>query len=252
MRKDERQAHIMRLIERAQELRLSELRKQVEASDATLRRDLRELSVRGQITYSHGLVRRRSRYALEKSFHEKSQVATAEKAAIAEVASELVEDGDVVIIGAGTTAALLARQLTQKSIEVWTNSLLVAEVLADAPSVKVHLSGGEVRGSIRALVGSRAERFFAGLRVPYAFLSANGFTVKRGLSTPNHSVAEVDRTLSRAAIEVVAMLDHTKVGEESLIGTVPTSRVSRLITDQRAAPDVVDEARLAGVSVRTV
>lgn len=252
MRKSDRQAHIVRLIEQAQELRLNELRTEVNASDATLRRDLRELSSSGQITYSHGLARRRSRYAHEKSFYEKSQVAIAEKVAIARAASELVEDGDVIIIGAGTTAELLAQQLKEKNIEVWTNSLLVADALADSVAVKVHLSGGDVRGSIRALVGSRAERFFAGLRVPYAFLSANGFTVSRGLSTPNHAVAEVDRALSRASVEVIAMLDYTKVGEDSLIATVPTGRVSRLITDRRADAEVVKKAKKAGISVRTV
>ena len=252
MSKHARQQQILQVVETTQELRLRELRKRIEASDATIRRDLRELSAKGQLGYSHGLIRRRSHYSLEKSFHEKSEVATAEKMAIAQAAGELIEDGDVVIIGAGTTAAYLARQLSQKHIEVWTNSLLVAEELADAPSVKVHLSGGDVRGAIRALVGSRAERFFAGLRAPYAFLSANGFTAARGLSTPNHAVAEVDRALSRAAVEIVALLDHTKIGEESLIATVPTSRISQLITDGQAAESVLNEARHMGVSVHVI
>ena len=109
-----------------------------------------------------------------------------------------------------------------------------------------------MRGSTRAIVGSRAERFFTGLRAPFAFLSGNGFTVERGLTTPNARVAEIDRAMAASAAEVVALVDHTKIGVESLITTVPTSHVSRLITDDAASSLVVERGRRAGVVVDVV
>jgi DeoR/GlpR family transcriptional regulator of sugar metabolism len=175
-----------------------------------------------------------------------------EKTLIGRAAAELVKDGDAVIVGAGTTTLEFAKHLVGKQIQVWTNSLLVADALADAATIDVHLAGGEVRGNTRALVGSRAERFFTGLRAPFAFLSGNGFTIERGLTTPNARVAEIDRAMAASAAEVVALVAHTKIGVESLITTVSTAYVSRLITDDAASSSLVERGRRAGLAVDVV
>ncbi|WP_350348900.1 DeoR/GlpR family DNA-binding transcription regulator [Agromyces sp. G08B096] len=250
--KAERQQRIVEVVQRRGEARLADLESDVAASAVTLRRDLRELAAHGRISYARGVARVRTRHTLEPSFHEKSQVAMREKALIARAAADLVLDGDAVIIGAGTTTLEFAARLAGKSIQVWTNSILVAEALADAERVDVHLAGGEVRGHTRALVGSRAERFFAGLRAPFAFLSGNGFTVERGLTTPNARVAEVDRAMAASAAEVVALVDHTKMGADSLITTVPTAHLSRIITDDGASQALVERGRRAGLVVDVV
>ncbi|WP_172979790.1 DeoR/GlpR family DNA-binding transcription regulator [Agromyces agglutinans] len=252
MDKAERQQRIVAIVQQRGEARLADLEADAGASAVTLRRDLRELAARGRISYVRGVARARTRHTLEPSFHEKSLVAMTEKALIGRAAAELVMDGDAVIIGPGTTTLEFATQLVGRHIQVWTNSILVADALADAATVDVHLAGGEVRGATRSLVGSRAERFFNGLRAPLAFLSGNGFTVERGLTTPNARVAEIDRAMAAAAAEVVALVDHTKIGAESLITTVSTSHVSRLITDDAASSVLVEQARRAGVQVEVV
>ncbi|WP_395245495.1 DeoR/GlpR family DNA-binding transcription regulator [Agromyces sp. MMS24-K17] len=252
MGKAERQQRIIEVVQQRGEARLVDLEADVLASEVTLRRDLRELASLGRISYTRGVARARTRHTLEPTFHEKSRIAMTEKVLIARAAAELVMDGDAVIIGGGTTTLEFATQLVGMHIQVWTNSLLVADALADASTVDLHLAGGEVRGTTRAVVGSRAERFFTGLRAPFAFLSGNGFTVERGLTTPNARVAEIDRAMAASAAEVVALVDHTKMGVESLITTVPTSHVSRLITDDRASNIVVERGRRAGIAVDVV
>ena len=250
MTKTDRQGRLIEAIQARGEARLADLEVAVDASAVTIRRDLRELAARGRIGYARGVARARTRHTLEPGFLEKLQVAMAEKARIGRAAADHVQDGDAIIIGAGTTTLELARHLTDRNIQVWTNSLLVAEALAEAEKVDVHLAGGEVRGSVRALVGSRAERFFTGLRAPVAFLSANGFTMERGLTTPNPRVAEIDRVMAASATEVVALIDHTKMGVESLITTVPTKRISRLVTDDGTNAALIDRAQRAGLSIQ--
>lgn len=67
----------------------------------------------------------------EPTYQQKAKVAAEEKAAIARLASDLIEEGDAVVIGAGTTTRELARELVGfDSLTVVTNSLLVAQVLA--------------------------------------------------------------------------------------------------------------------------
>jgi DeoR family fructose operon transcriptional repressor len=88
------------------------------------------------------------------------------------------------------------------------------------------------------------------LRASQAFISGNGFTADRGLSTPSPLVAATDRALASAAQQVVVLADHTKIGEETMCQTVPSARVHTLITDSRARPAELEAIRAAGVQVQ--
>jgi hypothetical protein len=99
------------------------------------------------------------------------------------------------------------------------------------------MTGGTLRGSNYALVGSGAEQSLQGLRVSRAFLSGSGLTAERGLSTSNMLSASVDRALVQAAAEVVVLADHTKLGTDTMFQTVPTDLITRLVTDEPPAHD---------------
>lgn len=99
------------------------------------------------------------------------------------------------------------------------------------------MTGGTLRGSNYALVGSGAEQSLQGLRVSRAFLSGSGLTAERGLSTSNMLSASVDRALVQAAGEVVVLADHTKLGSDTMFQTVPTDLITRLVTDEPPGHD---------------
>lgn len=249
MNKAERHTALLRLVAEFGQVRITDIAPQFDASLVTLRRDMRELAADGRVSYVQGVARVRRQQTREPTFAEKSRVSEKHKLEIARTAAALVHDGDSVVLGAGTTTAVLAQQLKHKDIEVWTNSLAVASVLAESGRATVYVSGGELRGSTHALIGSRAERFFTGLRASFAFLSANGFTPERGLTTPNARVAEVDRAIVQAAERIVALVDHTKIGVSATLTTAPLSRIARLVTDRNANSDVIREAQIRGLAV---
>ena len=142
------------------------------------------------------------------------------------------------VVGAGTTTQELARRLARvPGLTVVTNSLLVAQALAHANRVEVVMTGGTLRGSNYALVGSGAEQSLQGLRVSRAFLSGSGLTAERGLSTSNMLSASVDRALVQAAGEVVVLADHSKLGTDTMFQTVPTDLITHLVTDDPSAAD---------------
>ncbi|NJA58690.1 DeoR/GlpR family DNA-binding transcription regulator [Streptomyces sp. NEAU-H3] len=137
--------------------------------------------------------------------------------------------------GAGTTTQELARRLARVAgLTVVTNSLLVAQALAHANRVEVVMTGGTLRGTDYALVGSGAEQSLQGLRVSRAFLSGSGLTSDRGLSTANMLSASVDRALVQSAAEVVVLADHTKLGTDTMFQTVAPDLITRLVTDEPA------------------
>ncbi|MCW2901417.1 MAG: DeoR family transcriptional regulator [Streptosporangiaceae bacterium] len=245
----ERRERILELVRANGAVSLRELAQSVQSSEVTVRRDVRALEAAGLLNRHHGGASLPGELSREPTYLQKAQVAPAEKAVIAELAMSLVEDGDAIVIGPGTTTQALAQRLTKHTeLAVVTNSLLVAQALGGSPRIEVVLTGGTVRGSIHALVGSAAERSLAGLRVRRAFISGNGLTAQRGLSTPNVQVASIDRALAATAEEVVVLADHTKIGMDTMVQTVAAEHIDHLVTEDAAPREELDE--LSGRGVR--
>ncbi len=227
---------------------VADLSRMVRSSEITIRRDLKALEETGLVVRHRGGASVGRSGMDEPSYREKSVVAAAEKLAMAAVAAELVEDGDVIMLCAGTTTQALAQRLTRRRLMVATNSVLVANALFDAPDVEVLLIGGILRGSIRGVIGGEAEKAVSRLRFHKVFLSGNGLTAANGLSTPNMHVASIDRAAVESAKQVMVLADHTKIGVDSMVQTVPTDRIDTLVTDPGA--DARELERLTGAGVR--
>jgi DeoR/GlpR family transcriptional regulator of sugar metabolism len=174
---------------------VAEMAEALGTTEITLRRDLRAMAKDGLLVRTHGGAIQPAGFGHEPSYSEKARQAAVEKGAIARLALEMIRPGDSIVLGPGTTTLALARLLVQcPELTVVTNSLLVAQALMDAPRVEVILTGGTLRRSIHALVGPATEESVRALRASQAFISGNGFTAARGLSTPSPVVAATDRT----------------------------------------------------------
>jgi DeoR/GlpR family transcriptional regulator of sugar metabolism len=220
-------------------------------SEVTVRRDLRAMAEQGLVVRTHGgALLPDGGLAREPSYTEKATQAGAEKAGIARIAATLIVPGDAVILSPGTTTLALAQLLVPAAdLTVVTNSLLVVSALMSAPRVEVILTGGQLRRSIHALVGPTTEESVRPLRVSKTFISGNGLTVARGLSTPHPLVAAADRALAAAAERIIVLADHTKVGVETMCQTVPLERITTLITDSGVSPGQLAALREAGLEV---
>jgi DeoR/GlpR family transcriptional regulator of sugar metabolism len=230
---------------------VAELAAALDTSEMTVRRDLRLMARDGLVVRTHGGAVLPDGLAHEPSYLEKSAQAAAEKAAIARLAAALVRPGDSILLGPGTTTLALAHLLLDcPELTVVTSSLLVAEALMPSTHVEVILTGGALRRSIHALVGPATEDSLRALMTSQAFMSGNGLTAERGLSTPSPIVAAVDRAMAAAAQRRIVLADNTKLGREMMCQTVPIDRMDVLVTDSNADPEVVDAIREAGVDVQ--
>lgn len=245
----ERRHAILEMVRSSGAVSLKELAATVGSSEVTVRRDLRALEAEGLLDRKRGGAAMPGALSHEPSYSQKSRVAAPAKAAIAMLAATLVDQGDAIVLGAGTTTLELARRLTRvRELTVVTNSVLVATALASSQA-EVMVTGGMLRGATFALVGMGAEHSLSGLRVRRAFLSGNGLTAGRGLSTPNMAAAAVDRAIARTAQEIVVLADHTKLGIDTMVQTVPVDRMAHVVTDEAADAEVLAALRAAGVAV---
>lgn len=248
---EERRRRIVEHVRSRGIVAIAEMSELLGASEVTVRRDLRAVAAQGLVVRAHGgALAPRGGLTREPSYAEKATKAAAEKTAIARIARTLITRGEAVILGPGTTTLALARLLGDiPDLTVVTNSLLVAEALMSEAHVEVLLTGGQLRREIHAVVGPAAEDAVRHLRVSTTFISGNGLTAARGLSTPNPLVAATDRALLAPAERVIVLADHTKVGIETMCQTVPLDQIAVLVTDVAADPQQVKAMRELGVEV---
>ena len=157
--------------------------------------------------------------------------------AIGCAAARFVSEGDTIILDAGTTTTNLARALRGRhGITIITNSLAVLAELADQPGITLVSSGGVVRAESQSLTGPGAEATFRDLRADKAFVVGTGLSLDFGLSDTNIAEASVKQGMLRAAREVTLLVDHARIGIESLVRVAPLESIRRLITDVGISP----------------
>ncbi len=221
-------------------VRLTELSEELSVSEMTIRRDLDALQKDGLIERVHGGAVLAQYGTEEPGFEKKVLREQGEKAAIAERAAALVKPGSAVALSAGTTTCALASRLSScEGLTVVTNSMNVWNELQHAGSggpgntaTTVILTGGEFRTPSDALVGPTADASIRSLYFDLLFLGVHGLDPVAGLTTPNISEAETNRTFISRCRRLVVVADHTKWRTTALCTMADLSDVDTLITDE--------------------
>lgn len=230
---------VLDALERDGRVSVKDLATRLAISTETVRRDLRDLELRGHARriYGGAVIDRRES---DRPFDERVRVGAREKARIAEAALPLVEDGMTVFLDAGTTTLAFARQLLGRRIRVHTNSIDIAALLAGDSNAQVTVLGGDMKPDYRALFGHRT---LAALREHVYDLAI------MGIVTVHHEhgfmdLGEDEAVLRRVAVErtrrSVILADSSKFGRFGTIRTFGLDAVDTLVTN---APLSRDAAR---------
>ena len=190
MNKRERMNRIMQLVNENGTINNSDIIHLLNVSDMTIRRDLDELEKAGRLIRFHGGAQSVN-YNLdfELSMLEKTTVNMEQKKQIASEAASLVEDGDCIFLGPGTTIEVLANTLAGKNITVVTNSLSVYNMLAERTETKLILAGGIRRKDAGCFADPVANRVIGSIFFDKAFVSCRGLS-SRDLTTSTIEEAE--------------------------------------------------------------
>jgi DeoR/GlpR family transcriptional regulator of sugar metabolism len=233
-----RRRRLLDLISRQGFATLDELMKTLHVSESTVRRDLEALDLAGSVKRTHGGAVYSGELRSMPAFDDRTQTAAAEKQAIGQAAAALVEDGDTVLLDGGTTTLEVARALLGRRIQVVTNSLPIAQLLASSQSTDLILIGGYVYPRTGVALGPLAIATMKGIRVRKAILGAGGI-VADGVYNSNHLLVETERQMLACGQEVVIVADHTKFGRLALARLCGLEEIHRLVSD----PGLPDEYR---------
>lgn len=230
---EERRSKILALLNEHEKVTVAKLIELFKTSAVTVRKDLTRLEEQGWVHRVYGGAVLREKVAVEISFRQKIRKRLQEKEMIGKFASSLIEDGDTVIIGSGTTAIQLAKNIRRKQeLTVITNGLDIVSELSSVKGVNIIVLGGNYRQGLFELVGPLTTQALSHLHVDKVFLGTDGLSVRDGLTTPDILAAETYRLMCKAGKEVIVIADYSKMGKVSLATIVPLTAVDKLITDE--------------------
>jgi DeoR family fructose operon transcriptional repressor len=227
-----------------------ELAESLDVTPETIRRDLSILERQGQIKRVHGGAIPVRRLGFQPTVDSRSVVRVAEKKRIAQAAIDEIPNEGSVIIDAGTSTGHLVELMPKdRSLTVVTNSVQHAMALAGFENITLMMVGGRVRGRTLACVDSWAADSLKGICADVAFIGTDGFSVERGLTTPNQAEAKTKAAILAAARRKVVLVDSLKYGDDHFSGFADLADIDVIITDSGLDDSAVAEIEAAGPMV---
>lgn len=247
---EERRAQILRRARADGRVEVAALATDLDVTHETVRRDLSALERTGVLKRVHGGAILAEAVGFEPALAVRESVHTEEKERIAEAAlAWLPAEGAIALDGGSTTHRFAEILPYDRSLTVVTNNLAIALPLAERKDLTVHIVGGRLRGRTLTTVDEVALEYLAGVHLDVVFLGTNGFSLERGLTTPDSAEAAVKRAFIAAARQKVLLTDHTKFGLDHFAHVAALAEIDVLVTDTGLPDEVAAEISAAGPQV---
>ncbi len=246
----ERLAGILQIINEKKHVTVDAICREFNVSQATARRDLDLLHNQAAVTRVHGGAIAIRKTQPESPLFQRMEIQTRNKQRIGKAAAELINKGDTVFLGSGTTVYEVAKNLKNcEDLTVITNSLLVINELISCHGITLVALGGIVRHSEQSMIGNIAEATLSGLFADIVIIGIHGIDIEQGLTNHYLPEAVTDRKILQAGKRVFIVADHTKCGMISVSKVAPISAIDTLITDDEVLPEFTNELKNMGVRV---
>jgi DeoR family transcriptional regulator of aga operon len=257
-KQEQRHAAILQRLREAGSASVEELCAELGVSVHTIRRDLEDLHLRGVLRRVHGGAAQLEPFFYEpfradRSFQEQIESYVDEKRRIAKAAAEMVNEGDVVAMTAGTTTTETIRCLPMnRGLTVVTNTVNVAMELCKRKDIEVFVTGGNLRGTWFSLVGPTAIESISKVFIDTLFLGVNGIDASRGLTCINHDEAEINKVMVHQARRKIVVADSSKFGEVAKWLIAPIAAVDVIVTDTGVTEEKIAPFRQRGIAIHVV
>jgi DeoR family galactitol utilization operon repressor len=219
---------------------VADLSRNLSVSEVTIRTDLKNMENRGLLSRVHG----GAVPSIHPGIMERQNLHPEEKQNIARAAAALVQNGDTIMIEAGTTPALVCRYLGGKrDVHVITNSVLAFNAAKNNAGLRITLCGGEFRRSTESFVGSIAIETIRRFNVGFAFVGTDGFDARHGITTDLIEGGEIIKVMKERAGRLILLADSTKFNQAGPVTIMPLSAADGIITDAQISPQAAEQMK---------
>ena len=257
MHATQREKLILDAVGRAGFIAYRDLEAQLDASPATIRRDLSRLEALGQLKRVHGGARApaesggRPDGQLHLSgvpFDQSITQNLAAKQAIGKAAAALCSPGEGVMIDGGTTTLQMCPYLDGLDLQVLTNSLHIVNALLPQPGTRILLPSGSVFREQNIVLAPSGEDSMPRFHAPRLFMGAAAVG-PQGVMQDDVVLVAAERRLIDRAEQVILLVDSSKFASSSGAIVCGLEEVDMLITDSGIDPSMAQILRGAGIEL---
>ena len=246
----QRKAYLLKVLADRGQIVAKEVSEELELSEDTIRRDLRELAAEGKLQRVHGGALPASPAVAD--FAIRQQIAPDGKVAVGRAAAKLVKPGQVVILDGGTTTQQLAKHLpADLRATVVTHSPTIAVALQEHPTIEVILIGGRLFKHSVVAVGAAAIEGINRIRADTYFMGVTGIHPDAGLSTGDLEESHIKRALMAAAAETYVLVTAEKVNAASPYVIASLGDIDGVVVEARVPKPAIALYKRRGLSVVT-
>lgn len=253
----EREQLILRMMQERGFIGFKELDQRVDASPATLRRDLDRLESEGHIVRVRGGARLagdttafepEGEHLSGVPFHENIGRQPRQKAAIGRAAAQLCRPGEAVIIDGGSTTLQMCPHLEPLGLQVLTTSLHIVSALLPQPNTRITIPGGQVFREQNIILSAFDEDGAGRYHATRMFMGAAAVG-RHGLMQSDVLLVQAERRLLSRADEIVLMVDSGKFAASAGHVLCPLEQIATLITDDGISDEAAQYVEQAGVKL---
>ena len=200
-------------------------------TEVTIRRDLAFLHRNGLVKKTYGGAVLSSPEVKSSVFYRQKRKVGAKKT-VGRLASELIKDGDIIYLEAGSTCYEIIPYLQDKNnLTIIVNSLYLMRRLHELSGHKVIIIGGQYRPDRMDMVGPNAEIAIAQLGGFKAFTGADDISIDSGISGADVITVGFAKLVLKRASQVIFVGDYTKFDNPALYKIADIDQLDYIVTD---------------------
>lgn len=213
---------------------VSELAKEFDVTEETIRRDLEKLDREGLASKTYGGAVSKNSSALDLPYNVRESVNVEQKQIIAEKLSALISDGERLMVDSSSTALYLIKKIKdKKNLTIITNSVKILLELADKPDWTVLSTGGVLKKGALSLGGSSAEKMINSYHVDTSICSCKGIDMTLGVTDSNETDSMIKQAMLGSAERRILALDSEKFDKKSFVRICELTDVDIIVTDSK-------------------
>ncbi|PLR87803.1 DeoR/GlpR transcriptional regulator [Bacillus canaveralius] len=247
----DRHEKIIELLGKNKSLKVSSVTSMFGVSTETVRRDLEYLEKEGYLRRVRGGAVLDDVNSKEMNFTFRETKNIDEKREIAEIAKRYVSEGQSIALDVSTTNTEFAKALKGEfqRLTVLTNSLVIANELAEMPHYTIIMPGGVLRNEELCMVGHMAGEFFKGFHIDTFFMSISGISLTEGLTDYGIGEYQVKMKMLESSRNCIVLADSSKFDVASLLKVCHFDRIDRIISDSKLTNKIFQKYAKEGIEI---
>lgn len=220
-------------------VRTEDLCQKFDISKNTLRKELNKLVLRGTVSKVYGGAKKREPLEgpnmLPLSFRNTHNLDN--KKYIANLAAEMVQDGDTIYLDVGSTILYLVPLLkTKKQLTVITHSLPVMNEVSCFDNTNLIALGGAFSTCTQSFIGPSTLKCLDDFNVVKLFTSATGISLSNGVMYSTVFEAELKQKILSRCKEIILLSDSSKYEQMALVSSFPLDKINCFVTNAPPPP----------------